>query len=88
LLALLALMECIQKPNSIVKLLTDTKLHVKTIFEPIFREILEDCPEDVKPNYSNQIISTSFLMEANTNGRTDAVMLRDCADKIYINSSR
>jgi len=50
-LALLALMECIQKPNSIVKLLTDTKLHVKTIFEPIFREILEDCPEDVKPNY-------------------------------------
>lgn len=50
-LAMLALMECIKKPNSIVKLLTDTKLHVKTIFEPIFREILEDCPDDVKPNY-------------------------------------
>lgn len=50
-LALMALMECIQKPNTIVKLLTDTKLHVKTIFEPLFREIMEDCPTDVRPNY-------------------------------------
>lgn len=58
-LAILALMECIQKPNSIVKLLTDTKLHVQTIFEPIFREILEDCPEDMRPNY----IPTKFIYE-------------------------
>lgn len=58
-LALMALMECIQKPNSIVKLLTDTKLHVQTIFEPIFREIMEDCPADVRPNY----IPTKFIYE-------------------------
>lgn len=51
LLAIIALMEAIQNPNSIVKLLTDTKLHVQTIFEPLFREILEDCPEDVRPEY-------------------------------------
>lgn len=51
LLAVLALMEAIQNPNSIVKLLTDTKIHVQTIFEPLFREILESCPEDVKPEY-------------------------------------
>lgn len=51
LLAIIALMEAIQTPNSIVKLLTDTKLHVQTIFEPLFREILEDCPEDVRPEY-------------------------------------
>lgn len=58
-LAILALMEAIQKPNSIIKLLTDTKLHVQTIFEPIFREILEDCPSDVRPNY----IPTKFIYE-------------------------
>lgn len=51
LIALLALMEAIQKPNAVVKLLTDTKLHVQTIFEPLFREILEDCPDDTKPEY-------------------------------------
>lgn len=51
LLAIIALMEAIQNPNSIVKLLTDTKLHVQTIFEPLFREILESCPEDVRPEY-------------------------------------
>ena len=45
-LAMIALMEAIKEPNSIVKLLTDTKLHVQTIFEPIFNEILQDCPED------------------------------------------
>lgn len=58
-LAILALMECIQHPNSIVKLVTDTKLHVQTIFEPLFREILEDCPDDVRPNY----IPTKFIYE-------------------------
>lgn len=51
LLAIIALMHAIQNPNSIVKLLTDTKLHVQVIFEPLFREILEDCPEDVRPEY-------------------------------------
>jgi hypothetical protein len=58
-LAMMALMEAIQKPNSIIKLVTDTKLHVQTIFEPIFREILEDCPDDVRPNY----IPTKFIYE-------------------------
>ena len=51
-LALLACMECVTKPNAIVKLLTDTKVHAQTIFEPLFREILEDCPEDIKPEYN------------------------------------
>jgi len=51
LLAILALTEAIRNPNSIIKLLTDTKLHVQVIFEPLFREILESCPEDVRPEY-------------------------------------
>jgi hypothetical protein len=50
-LALIGVMECMSKPNVIVKLLTDTKLHAKTIFEPIFRQITEDFPDDLKPEY-------------------------------------
>jgi len=42
---------CISKPNAIVKYLTDTKLHAKTLAEPQMRKILEDCPEDMKPEY-------------------------------------
>ena len=44
-------MECLSKPNSIVKYLTDTKLHAKTLAEPQMRKIIEDCPEDLKPEY-------------------------------------
>jgi hypothetical protein len=50
-LAIIGSMACLEKPNVIVKLLTDTKLHVKTIFEPIFRQIFEDFPSDLKPEY-------------------------------------
>ena len=52
LLCILAIEQCLKEPNSIVKLLTDTKVHVKTIFEPIFRERLEDCPDDLKPVFN------------------------------------
>lgn len=50
-LALIALEQCLRKPNSIVKLLTDTKLHAQSIFDPIFKMLLEDCPEHLKPTY-------------------------------------
>jgi hypothetical protein len=50
-LGLIAVIECLAKPNCIVKLLTDTRIHAKTIFTPIFREIFDDCPEDLKPEY-------------------------------------
>lgn len=50
-LGLIAVMQCLIKPNSIVKLLTDTRIHAKTIFVPLFREIMEDCPEDLKPEF-------------------------------------
>jgi hypothetical protein len=51
LLAILALEAALKKPNSIIKLVTDTKIHVRSIFEKIFIELLEDCPEDVRPVY-------------------------------------
>jgi hypothetical protein len=56
-LGLFAVIQAQSKPNSIIKLLTDTKLHARTIFEPIFREIFEDCPEDLKPDY----IASSYV---------------------------
>ena len=54
---IIAAIECLAKPNVIVKILTDTKLHAKTIFEPIFRQIYEDFPEDLRPEY----IASSFV---------------------------
>lgn len=56
-LGLFATIQAQAKPNSIIKILTDTKLHARTIFEPIFREIFEDCPEDLKPEY----IASSYV---------------------------
>lgn len=50
-LAIIALEQCLRKSNSIVKLLTDTKLHAQSIFDPIFKMLLEDCPEHLKPSY-------------------------------------
>lgn len=50
-MAMLALETAMKTPNSLVKLVTDTKLHVRTIFEPIFRDLLVDCPKDLQPTY-------------------------------------
>ena len=50
-IGLIAVMYCLRDKDSIVKVLTDTKLHCKTIYEPIFKQILEDCPEHLKPQY-------------------------------------
>jgi hypothetical protein len=60
LLAIIALEQCRKKPNSIVKLLTDTKLHAESIFEPIFKELLEDCPDHLKPVYNSQKFTYTF----------------------------
>lgn len=54
LLAILALEICLKTKNSVVKILTDTKIHVQTIFEPIFNELLEDCPDAFKPVFQKK----------------------------------
>lgn len=48
-LVVLAMEQCIKHPNSIVKYAAPTKVQINTILRPIFKKILEDCPEDVKP---------------------------------------
>jgi hypothetical protein len=50
-IALIATIYSLREKDSIVKILTDTKLHCRTIYEPLFKQILDDCPENLKPTY-------------------------------------
>lgn len=51
-LCVLAAEQCIKHPNSIVKFLAPTKLQINTILRGLMREILIDCPEEIKPEFS------------------------------------
>ena len=50
-LCLIALEQCIRKPNTIVKIVSPTKLQVNTNVRPIFKTLLDSCPEDLKPEF-------------------------------------
>ncbi|HLX53748.1 MAG TPA: terminase family protein, partial [Aquella sp.] len=50
-LVVLSIEQCLRKPNSIVKFLAPTKTQVDTVLRPIFKKIIEDCPESLRPNY-------------------------------------
>src|ERR1700686_2041596 len=51
LLCLLASEKCIQTPNAIVKYVCPRKNMVKTIIQPIMKEIFRDCPAEMKPEF-------------------------------------
>lgn len=53
-IGLLSTIKCQAKPNSVVKILCPTKVQAKAVYEPIFRQIFEDCPEDLKAEYNSQ----------------------------------
>ncbi len=53
-LCVLALEQCIRQPNSIVKFLSPTKIQVNNNVRPLFKLLLEDCPEDIKPHFSQK----------------------------------
>lgn len=50
-LCILALEQCLRKPNSIVKFVAPTQKQIKTVVRPIFRQILQDCPEEISPEF-------------------------------------
>lgn len=52
-LLVLALEQCIKRPNSIVKYVAPTKMQLKTIIRPLMKKILEDCPSSVAPEFKN-----------------------------------
>jgi hypothetical protein len=60
LIAILALEQALREKNSVVKILTDTKLHAKNIFDPIFKMLVEDCPEKYKPKYLEKDFTYNF----------------------------
>src|SRR5208337_4361520 len=50
-LCVLALEQCLRKPNSIVKFVSPTKIQVNNNVRPIMRQILNDCPRDIQPDF-------------------------------------
>lgn len=53
-LCLLALEQCLKNKNSIVKFVSPTKLQVNNNVRPLFRKLLEDCPDDIKPDFNQK----------------------------------
>ena len=60
LLAVLALEQAYRKPHSIIKLLTDTKIHIRIIFDKLFEEVMTDCPDYLKPKYHKNLYMYVF----------------------------
>lgn len=60
LISLIAIEQALRTSNAVVKILTDTKIHVEKIIVPIFNELLQDCPEDVKPEYLKSDFTYTF----------------------------
>lgn len=53
-LCVLALEQCIRKPNTIVKFASPTKIQVNNNVRPLFRQLLEDCPPELIPNFKEK----------------------------------
>jgi hypothetical protein len=49
-----ALSQCLKHPNSIVKFLFPKQKDAKINIQPLMREIMEDCPEHLKPRFNTQ----------------------------------
>lgn len=54
LLTLMAMEQCLQKPNSVVKYVAPEGKMIKRDIRPIVRTITEDCPKEFKPNFNSQ----------------------------------
>jgi len=50
-LCTIAIEKCIQKPNCIIKYIAPTQKQVKSIIKPIFKEVLKDCPKELRPKF-------------------------------------
>jgi hypothetical protein len=53
-LLILAIEQAIKQPGSIIKFLSPTKKQVERNIRPLVREILETCPNDIKPELKKQ----------------------------------
>jgi hypothetical protein len=53
-LTVMAIEQCLKHPKSIVKMLQPEVKMVRTNIRPIMNEILEDCPESLRPTFKTQ----------------------------------
>lgn len=53
-LCVLAIEQCLRQPNSIVKMVSPTKTQLNTNMRPIFKKILDDCPDSLKPEFKTK----------------------------------
>lgn len=53
-LGVIALEQCVNHPNSIVKLLQPKQNMIRRNFKPIMNMLLEDCPKDMFPEFKTQ----------------------------------
>jgi phage terminase large subunit len=59
-LSILAIEQCLQNPNSIVKFIQPEKAQVQRNIIPIMEQICIDCPVDIRPSYKTQKSSYVF----------------------------
>jgi hypothetical protein len=50
-LCIIAIEECLKNPKALVKYACPKQKDAREIIHPIFRDIIEDCPEDIKPKF-------------------------------------
>lgn len=51
-LVTIAIEECLKVPNTVVKMVAPTKQQMDTIVRPLFKQILDDCPQALMPKFS------------------------------------
>lgn len=50
-LCVIAVEKCLQKPNTIIKFIAPTQKHVKMIIRPLLKQIFQDCPSELRPDF-------------------------------------
>lgn len=53
-LCVLAIEQCLKKPNSIVKFLAPTRVQVNLVIRPLMRTLLSSCPIDLLPDFKGK----------------------------------
>lgn len=53
-LTVIAIQQCLRKPNSIVKMIQPEVKMIRTNIRPIIKKILEDCPDSLRPDFKTQ----------------------------------
>lgn len=60
LLAVMAIEECLKKPNTIVKFIAPKQKQIKTIIKPLVRDICADAPKACRPSFKAHEMSYVF----------------------------